>query len=318
MKIQVSNNRILIPFESGLANGWIEGEPVLQRSPIARPKFLMPYQLWRQAVSFMVDAFDELKVETQVLFFKSETEWKLFCPLQEATASTTELYDCKENTMAFDLLASQGFEKVGSVHSHCNMSAFASGTDNADEKSSCDGFHITVGKMNETILDHHCRAYVTILGDPATKTPASRHKLNFYIEDFIEGVPNFDNVPFYVPHEARDKIIKYHFLNRDDLVEFPENWLERVIKPQPKYYPPARTTDGNGVWISGVEHRIANGKMEPVDPKVRTDYEKFWERQARLEEQWKEEDEEARLQAQVDEQEEKEELETLGFNPTVF
>ena len=143
--VQVSNGKVLIPFQSGLAVGWMEGPPILARSPIARPKIKMPLKTWREALSFLVAVFDGVKIEAQAIFYYKEAskEWATMVPHQYGSGGTTSTFECLENEQMFNFLAQEGYECVGSVHSHCNMSAFQSGTDKDDEFGTNDGFHIT-------------------------------------------------------------------------------------------------------------------------------------------------------------------------------
>ena len=53
----------------------------------------------------------------------------------------------RETVAELHQLASQGYRKVGTVHSHCSFNAFHSGTDIGDEATK-DGIHITIGHVD--------------------------------------------------------------------------------------------------------------------------------------------------------------------------
>lgn len=61
-------------------------------------------------------------------------------------------------------LLDQGYSIFGTIHSHCDFSAFHSGTDNADELD-FDGLHITVGHVNSN-FSFACRFMVATAAFP--------------------------------------------------------------------------------------------------------------------------------------------------------
>jgi hypothetical protein len=258
--IQVKGRNILVPFESGFATGLMEGPPVLEREPVARPKFKIPYTLWRESLAFLADVFHIKGWEAQLLWFRNEStgEWKTYCPVQTGSGATTNTIDCDDNDNALNFLANSGFECVGSIHSHCNMAAFQSGTDKDDEVGQTDGFHVTIGKMKEDIFDIHCRSIITIMGDVEKKTKAERRQVQFFIEDFVDGIPDYNSAPFPIPSRIRKQLVTYYLLNQEDLeCEYDEAWAERVID-KPKEYP----KPWNGTtWVNGIEYKVVDGKV---------------------------------------------------------
>jgi hypothetical protein len=249
----IKGKRVLIPFESGYATGWKEGPAVLEREPIARPKFKLPYALWRESLAFLADVFLHKKWEAQLLWFRhSETgEWKTYCPVQTGSGASTRSIDCVENDNSLNFLSSNGFDCVGSIHSHCTMPAFQSGTDKDDELGQTDGFHVTIGKMNDDIFDVHCRSIITLLGDTESGAKAERDQIQFYLEDFIDGVPNYDESPFPISSRIRKELTKEFLLSQQDLGDYDEAWCERIIDlPKPVYNHNAN----HGRMIQGVQY----------------------------------------------------------------
>ena len=311
--IQVSNGKLLIQFDSGLATGWREGPALLNRAPIARPKIKMPLHVWRQALSFLVDVFDHVKIEAQVLFYynKEEEDFTLFVPHQYGSGASTNTFECTENTETFEILAADGYDYVGSVHSHCTMSAFQSGTDKDDEFGNNDGFHITIGKMNDDVMDIHCRSVITILGDPDAGTKGERLQVPFFLEEFIEGLPDFDKMGNPPPSRIRKEWTKHIIANREELDEYPKEWEDRINTSDPtkkKYvtYPQpngnANTVSGGKFYVQGIEHKLVDGKLIPCDIKrdSHEDNKQWWHYR---------EEQERRLLAQIAAEEEADELE---------
>ena len=99
----------------------------------------IPKRTLEIAYGFFKHVYREQKTEAELLFIYNDQldKYKLFCPHQEVSgASVHSLYDPGD--------IPRGYQVVGSIHSHCNFSAFHSGTDTADA-SEFNGVHITMG-----------------------------------------------------------------------------------------------------------------------------------------------------------------------------
>lgn len=105
----------------------------------------IPAAICAQAVSFFRRIYERHKTEAEVYVTRHHQTgaYRLFIPNQTCTgASVHSQFDPTH--------ISRGWQLVGTMHSHCMMSAFHSGTDTNDA-STLDGIHITVGKvMNDT------------------------------------------------------------------------------------------------------------------------------------------------------------------------
>lgn len=118
----------------------------------------IPLSLWRQVISFFRWSFTKYKSEALVqLFYNPDTmQWAVWAFPQRGIGMTVNhiLTDPR-----YDLDRARFPEPwfiFGSVHHHCDCSAFSSGTDHEDEKYK-DGLHITVGKLKDATLDIHSR-----------------------------------------------------------------------------------------------------------------------------------------------------------------
>jgi hypothetical protein len=247
-----------------------------------------------------VASSDSLKVEAHVLFYYNHEKklWQLYCPFQEGTGGTTNSIECVDNDRSLAWLGREGYDCVGSVHSHCAMSAFQSGTDKDDEFSNTDGFHVTIGKMGDEVMDIHCRSICTILGDPNTNTAAERQQLPFYLQDFIEGLPDFSESPFEIPPKIQTQLINYYLANRDDLVDYPKSWPERVTLPQKKTWSyqangaPQQVVGSNRGGTVNIQGKIFKlddkGGLVPYTEDEQKQLDEYWERRMA---EWKEEEE---------------------------
>jgi len=95
-----------------------------------------------KAFAFFREVFTQHRSESYVtlLFNKEQGEFDIYVPKQEVTYSSVS-YDRGDNG------SKDGWRPIGTIHSHCDFSAFHSGTDTGDE-ASFDGIHITLGNVN--------------------------------------------------------------------------------------------------------------------------------------------------------------------------
>lgn len=99
------------------------------------------------ALHFFRKVFQKYHSESYVTLLYSQklSKYRLWCPKQTVTAGSVE-YD-RSDQPSFEERSIDDWQMVGTIHSHCDFSAFHSGTDTHDE-SSFDGLHITLGHVN--------------------------------------------------------------------------------------------------------------------------------------------------------------------------
>lgn len=112
-----------------------------------KPTFLLndiklPAWVLRQAHDFFRHIWNKFHAESSVyiLYNRREKEFKLFAPEQYVSMTSVN------HKLDRDKLPA-GFTPVGTIHSHCNFSAFHSGTDTAD-MAKMPGLHITIGHVD--------------------------------------------------------------------------------------------------------------------------------------------------------------------------
>jgi PRTRC genetic system protein A len=123
----------------------------------------IPAAICAQAVSFFRRIYDRHKTEAEVYITQNHQtrQYRLFIPNQTCTgASVHSQFDAAH--------ISRNWQLVGTMHSHCMMSAFHSGTDTNDA-STLDGIHITVGKVMDDVPD--IAAMVSVDGHHYTYKP---------------------------------------------------------------------------------------------------------------------------------------------------
>jgi hypothetical protein len=94
----------------------------------------------------------------KLFYHPARREWD-FEPLPQLTPHGMTTKECPDDPRTAEILGRrgrQGWALNGTVHHHCSISAFQSGTDESDEESS-NGLHITIGKLNAPVADWHAR-----------------------------------------------------------------------------------------------------------------------------------------------------------------
>lgn len=113
---------------------------------------VLPLTLFRQVEAFFVAVYAQHQSEAVVLLYcnPNEKEWRVVVPPQYVRGLHVE-YDLNALPKA-----PAGLELFGTIHSHADIKAFHSGTDDADE-CHFDGLHVTVGNVDQPIRTYSCR-----------------------------------------------------------------------------------------------------------------------------------------------------------------
>lgn len=106
----------------------------------------IPGGIIAQALMFFRRVFEIHQSESYVTLLHSPTKgFQLWCPTQKVSRGSVN-YD-RTDQPAFVDRKEDEWQMIGTIHSHCDFSAFHSGTDTFDE-STFDGIHITLGHVN--------------------------------------------------------------------------------------------------------------------------------------------------------------------------
>jgi hypothetical protein len=117
-----------------------------------KPKFNLPkvpIRIIAQAHRFFSQVFEKYNSESYLTLYYSEkfNDYRLWCPSQTVSHGSVN-YDLKDQIDFKERTADQ-WQIVGTIHSHCDFSAFHSGID-IDDEEQFDGIHITLGHVNRT------------------------------------------------------------------------------------------------------------------------------------------------------------------------
>ena len=188
----------------------------------------IPMGIWRQLAGFFRHANATWKSEAQArLFYKAETkEWKVVVAPQRVGTGmySGELkgysLDAEKSALRSRIFAeADGFLPNGTMHSHCDCSAFQSGTDHEDEVSQ-PGIHVTLGRISSDKVHVHGRVSLRKVLYPVVWTD--------WFPDWPEGLdPRRDEFDLELP-EGTD-------------LSFPKEWLDACF---PYAAPPPATVYG--------------------------------------------------------------------------
>ncbi len=156
----VAKNGIFLHKDAGIVKGLVKAaiddlplgkldtEVSLELPPL-------PKEITFKALTFFRRVFYQHNSESAtVLFYNTTTkEYYLHCPRQRVSHGGVNygVANGSEDPEELDYIIAmrkKGFRQVGTIHSHCDFSAFHSGTDTNDE-ARFDGIHITIGHVNK-------------------------------------------------------------------------------------------------------------------------------------------------------------------------
>lgn len=157
----VAKNGIFIHVERQVGSALVkaDGIPWLENATpsisLKLPK--IPGRIIGQALTFFRQVWDQHKSEayTQLYYSKELNQYRLWVPKQKVSSGSVS-YDRADQfsieeriggEVGKDIQKQWKWQMVGTIHSHCNFSAFHSGTDTHDEET-FDGIHITLGHVD--------------------------------------------------------------------------------------------------------------------------------------------------------------------------
>lgn len=179
----------------------------------------LPHHWWQKMLAFFRWTYERPggKDEALVYLYYNETskDWLIWAPPQKGLGMTVKALPEHENMKQEEEF--KGFMRVGTAHHHCNMKAFASGTDIQDEEK-FNGLHITVGELESAKLDLHARSIF------------NGNKFEVDLSYWVALSDRYANIDFsQVPELEEDA---YYYSLRTPMPKdspFPEQWRENFL-----------------------------------------------------------------------------------------
>ncbi|MBE0542258.1 MAG: hypothetical protein IH623_12795 [Verrucomicrobia bacterium] len=182
--------------------------------------------MWQQVLAFFRWTYEEMASESQVRLYVNPQlgRWGAWAFPQEARTglSAREIATPETPEQAIARFASWEAEPsadwfyFGTVHHHCQASAFQSGTDEANERNQ-DGLHLTVGRMDAERHELHARFYLAG---------------NCFTPDLNRFWAIAPDLAARVPVAMHDELARFE-MGEPVVVTFPEAWRQNVIEVKP-------------------------------------------------------------------------------------
>lgn len=136
----------------------------------------IPSEIIVKPLLFFRRVFETHHSEAGILLYysKEQNAYAIDAPEQEVSAAAVD-YEVQSR---YD----EGFNLVGTIHSHCDFAAFHSGVDVHDEKD-FDGIHITIGRVDQPYFTISCTIVV------------NNNRFKVDPEDLIFGIGKVDFTP---------------------------------------------------------------------------------------------------------------------------
>lgn len=208
-------------YETLTSPQYVATVPSTQLTELSSPFFVwtghkMPVVMVHSCLAFFRDCYQRYKGEAMVrLAYHPEQGWKAVPMPQEGRAGMAVTDRADEKVL--QQLSKDGYSLFGSAHSHCQATAFASGTDNADEEKS-PGLHFTLGKIDSSPVDIHVRATLR------------KVKFEVKLSDWFWD-PRVDALSRAgLPSPVVEDCLRYFLLNPEKDITFPEEWKEVILE----------------------------------------------------------------------------------------
>jgi len=217
----ISDNKLYIKEEQPLYTEFKQC-PVEEGSPNpvwTGPK--IPFELFREMTLWCEVTQEEFGSEAMVLLFldTDKNEWKAWYPPQETCGLSVEL--CENDPRYKEQRKNYPDLQLGTLHHHCNISAFQSGTDSEDEKNR-DGLHFTVGHLDQETFDLHARFCV------------NNESYDIEVETVVEMPPVLEHLPEAIKLSTLRQILELpvtdHEVPRVQMLELAKEMVDEKPK----------------------------------------------------------------------------------------
>ena len=216
----------------------------------------IPISLWQTVLAFF-QAHKSNEVQVRLYYNPVSKEWKAHAfPQEYPSGMTTKELPNHKNTAEDAAMFPEPWVRMGSVHHHCSMAAFQSGTDKTDEEGVV-GLHITVGKLNDPKFDIHSRVCLRLPGtlDAEGKCTSGPQQV-FYDADLSQWFCLPETWESMLP-AAVLRIALNYMLSAPVAKEigYPQRWEDNLIKYESKWVKPSWGSEDDWEFIPGVGYQ---------------------------------------------------------------
>jgi hypothetical protein len=178
-----------------------------------------------QILTLFRAVFKKYRAEANVIlhYNRKRKRYRIDVPRQDVSGASVD-YANGEDTY-------KDYIRIGTIHSHANMSAFHSGTDHGDELN-WDGLHITLGKMDEEYFDISCSI---MSGGERFMVQPSDYLEDVELVEYTEEVkwPRYTYVKGVRQEVSPEKKLGYASKAPEKDFCFPKKWMDKIDKYKP-------------------------------------------------------------------------------------
>ena len=220
MNLIIHDNKVLKSVETDLFTGWApatEFKLTTEKPQFRWKRAKISFNLWAEIVCYLRWTQKEHGEEAMITLFyhMEEDRWAAWAFPQEPNGMTVKLLPNEPEYKKDRAQFGKGWIQAGSVHHHCKAPAFQSSTDKDDECNR-DGVHITLGKMDEKVLDVHVRqVFEGCMSDTTLKDWIQ-------MPDWMVHIPECLRMHYF---DIAIKAIENH--------PYPKEWEERIYERIP-------------------------------------------------------------------------------------
>lgn len=198
-------------------------------SPTWTGKGWITLDQWREMLAFFYWGYEKTRSEQVIqIYYEPNSGEFLFYPYPQYCNGMTVREDETQKVQAREKYVPNDYVFFGTVHHHCNSSAFQSGVDERDEAI---GFHATIGDISKNFHDLHCRWIVR--SNSGEKITFENNK-----NDQLKGSNMFSLFnPFkqIVCKTPVYTLLRNELCVRSTNLSFPEHWKESVLSDRQAY-----------------------------------------------------------------------------------
>jgi hypothetical protein len=266
-EFMTDGKEFFVVFSTPLVTGYMP-VPIPKASPILHwhgPKIDLATS-WYPALRFMQEHHRH-EVVLRLFMTRDRSEILIF-PLTQiyGTGMSVKEEITKEER---EWWAAEGLIEAGTVHSHCEAGAFASGTDTDDERAR-DGLHMTIGKLKSSQFDIHARMTWTIPGEERDGQIIRAAQTTTQSADLSEWFHMPPHVVQFIAAEPEleDSVIKYMLTKPPPkTLAYPEPWKTKLIERRLSTMPSMVPHESMAMWGSNMQRELSMADDIPSSKK---------------------------------------------------
>jgi hypothetical protein len=231
---QIIDNGKVYAWVDGIGfSGWVLSpiQPKTARPYLDWDGGKIPLDVWQRVLAFF-KAHADNEVQVRLYYNLATKEWRPWAFPQEYPSgmTTKELPEHPNTAEDARQFEDPNWLRLGSVHHHCNVNAFQSGTDSADE-ATVPGLHITMGNLRDPKWSMHTRVSMRIPGRMEGDTVLYGPTQMFYDAALTQWFDLPDDWKRILPGPVQTEALKLMLVTPPDGdYPYPVRWKDNLVR----------------------------------------------------------------------------------------